>query len=255
MIILAYNAELSFLLKDEIIAIVAYAFLYLTYYFFSDFPFVKKYRSRFQESSADFERSVYLRRTMGLILLGIVPFVLALIFFDQPITSYGIGLPSGQYAYLWFLIPTILLVMGSIFRSNKAIDTSYYPEVRKKTWTSRRHFVNAGFWAVYLLGYEFAIRGFVFFSSLYAFGLWPAVVINSILYSFIHIFKGFKEAYGAFFLGILFCLITYYTDSIWIAFIIHVSMAVINDIKAVKAVAKTDGNEVVVEPQQQDQLL
>jgi len=85
------------------------------------------------------------------------------------------------------------------------------------------------------LGYEFAIRGMLFFACLYAFGLWPAIIINSVIYSLIHIFKGYKEAFGAFFLGILFCIITYYTNSIWIAFVIHVLMAVINDIKAVKA--------------------
>jgi membrane protease YdiL (CAAX protease family) len=159
----------------------------------------------------------------------------AIAFFDQPIMDYGIGLPAGKYTLLWLLIPTAVFVGGSFLRSTKAIDTSYYPEVRIQTWTRRRMSVNAGFWAIYLLGYEFAIRGFLFFTSLYAFGLWPAVIINSVVYSFIHIFKGAKEAYGAFFLGILFCLITYYTHSIWIAYIIHVALAVINDIKAVTA--------------------
>jgi hypothetical protein len=57
---------------------------------------------------------------------------------------------------------------------------------------------------------------------------------------FIHIFKGPKEAFGAFFLGILLCLITYYTNSIWMALIIHIAMAVINDIKAVNATKKSE---------------
>jgi membrane protease YdiL (CAAX protease family) len=229
------NTEISFLLKDETIALVAFVFLYLTYFFGGNFAFVKKYRVRFQESADNFEQSVYLRRTMGFILLGVIPFLMALIFFDEPITAYGIGFPSGKYAFLWFLIPTTIFVVGSIFRSGKTIDTSYYPEVRKQIWTRRRTLLNAVYWAIYLLGYEFAIRGVVFFTSLYAYGLWPAIIINSVVYSLIHIFKGAREAYAAFFLGIMFCLITYYTDSFWIAFVIHVSMAVINDIKAVKA--------------------
>jgi len=228
------NTELSFILNDEIIALIAFVFLYLTYYFFSDFSFVKKYQSRFKESSDNIEQSVYFRRTMGFILLGVIPLLIALIFFDEPITSYGIGMPSGKYAYLWFLIPTIVIVVGSIFRSSKTIDTSYYPEVRKKIWSRRRTVLNTTFWAIYLLGYEFAIRGVVFFTSLYALGLWPAIIINSVIYSLIHIFKGTGEAFGAFFLGILFCLITFYTNSFWIAFVIHFLLAVINDIKAVR---------------------
>jgi membrane protease YdiL (CAAX protease family) len=106
--------------------------------------------------------------------------------------------------------------------------------VRKATWDKKRIIVNAACWALYLLGYEFALRGMVFFTSLYAFGLWPAVIINSVIYSLIHIFKGPQEAFGAFFLGVLFCLITYYTNSFWIAFIIHASMAIINDLKALQ---------------------
>ncbi|MDD5292828.1 MAG: CPBP family intramembrane metalloprotease [Candidatus Izemoplasmatales bacterium] len=235
MILAVSNTGLEVLLNDEIIALVVYCLMYLSYYFCSDFPFIKRFRSRFQETADHFEASVYLRRTLGLILLGIIPLGVALAFFDQPIMDYGIGLPQGKYALLWLLIPTAVFVGGSFLRATKGIDTSYYPEVRVRTWTGRRMVVNAGFWAIYLLGYEFAIRGFLFFTCLYAFGLWPAVIINSVVYSFIHIFKGTKEAYGAFFLGIVFCLITYYTHSIWIAFIIHVALAVINDIKAVKA--------------------
>lgn len=232
------NTDLSVLFHDEILALTAYVLLYLAYYFGSDFAFVKKFRARFNESVDDFEQSVYLRRTIGFVLLGVIPFIIALIFFDLPITTYGIGFPSGPYAILWFLIPTAVMVSGSVFRSSKGINAAYYPEVRKKDWTKRRSIINAVFWAVYLLGYEFAIRGMVFFTSLYAFGLWPAIIINSVIYSLIHIFKGVKEAFGAFFLGILFCLITYYTNSIWIAFLIHLAIAVINDVKAVRASAK-----------------
>ncbi|HOC80906.1 MAG TPA: CPBP family intramembrane metalloprotease, partial [Bacilli bacterium] len=87
---------------------------------------------------------------------------------------------------------------------------------------------------------EFALRGMIFYTTLYAYGLFPALAINSVIYALIHIFKGPKEAFGAFFLGILLCLITYYTNSIWMALIIHIAMAVINDIKAVNATKKSE---------------
>jgi len=207
---------LAFVFSDELIAFTAYLLLYLSYYFASEFSFVKRYLSRFQETDEEKETSIYIRRLLGFVLLGIIPFLIVLFFFARPIADYGLGLPSGKYVLLWAFIPTAVMTLGSIVRPNKSIDTSYYPEVRKAIWTKRRTMRNAFYWILYLLGYEFAIRGMLFFASLYAFGLWPAIII-------------------AFFLGILFCLITYYTNSIWIAFIIHVLMAVINDIKAVKA--------------------
>lgn len=140
------NTELSYLLNDEIIALILYAFLYLTYYFCSDFALIKKYRARFNETANDFEESVYLRRSIGFLLLGVIPFLITLLFFDRPITSYGIGLPSGKYAILWFLVPTLIIGLGSIFRSSKSIDTTYYPEVRKSIWNKKRTIINALFW-------------------------------------------------------------------------------------------------------------
>ncbi|HOW37439.1 MAG TPA: CPBP family intramembrane metalloprotease [Candidatus Izemoplasmatales bacterium] len=231
--------DFSSLGGNEIWALAAYVFLYLTYYFFSDFPLIKRFRMRFGETPEDFEASVYFRRTAGFVLLGVVPLLLTAAFFERPIVDYGVGLPSlaffvSQYGLLT-MIPVVLLIGGSLFRSEKSIDLSYYPEVRKKNWTKRRTILNACFWALYLLGYEFALRGMVFFSSLYAFGLWPAIFINSVIYSMIHIFKGPKEAFGAFFLGVLFCWITYYSGSFWIAFLIHWAIAVLNDVKAVHA--------------------
>ena len=234
------NTDISFVFHDEIIAYIAFLFLYLTYYFGSDFPVVKRYLTRYQETPDNLEESVYVRRTMGFVLLGVIPLLVVLLWFEHPLTAYGIGLPKGDYAIWWTVIPIVVIGLGSSLRSSAKIDISYYPEVRKDSWTTRRTIVNAGYWALYLLGYEFAIRGMLFFASLYAFGLWPAIMLTSVIYSLIHIFKGSGEAYGAFFLGILFCLITYYTQSIWPVFINHVLLAVINDIKAVQKTNNTD---------------
>lgn len=229
------TTDLTLLFSDELIALIMYVFLYLTYYFASDFAIIKKYSSRFNESEENLEKSVYLRRIIGFILLGIIPLIIALFFFDENLGAYGLGLPAGKFWILWFLIPTGLITVGSIFRSNKTIDSTYYPEVRKEIWTRKRLALNIIFWTLYLLGYEFALRGVIFFTSVYAWGLWPAIIINSVIYSLIHIFKGKQEAFGAFFLGILFCLITFYTNSFWFAFIDHVILAVINDVKAVQS--------------------
>lgn len=234
--------DFSALLNEEIIALIIYPLFYLTYYFASDFPIIKKFRNRFGETKDNVEQSVYFRRSLGFVLLGLIPFFITLFYFQKPLGDYGLGLPSGEYALWWSLIPLAAVLIISIFRSKSGIDLSYYPEVRKKDWMAKRTVVNAAFWAIYLLGYEFSLRGMVFYTTLYAYGLWPAIAINSVIYALIHIFKGPKEAFGAFFLGILLCLITYYTNSIWVAFLIHVIMAVSNDIKAVNAVKKANNS-------------
>ncbi len=229
------NIDLTFLSNEALIAMLAFTFLYLTYFFSEDFKLAKKVKSRLNETKEEAEKIIYYRRIRGFVLLGLVPFLIVLIFFDRPLTDYGLGLPSGDYTYLWLLGSIIVIVGGSLLKSKKSIDVTYYPEVRKKYWGVGRILMNSAFWTIYLLGYEFGLRGMVFFACLYAFGLWPAIIISTMIYSLIHIFKGAFEAYGAIFIGILFCLVIYYTNSIWIVLFVHVLMAVINDIKAVQA--------------------
>ena len=65
-------------------------------------------------------------------------------------------------------------------------------------------------------------------------GLWPAIGLNIVLYSLVHIPKGLHEILGALPFGIILCLAAYDTGSFWIAFIAHGSQAVINEFYAIR---------------------
>ncbi|GAI37228.1 unnamed protein product, partial [marine sediment metagenome] len=60
-------------------------------------------------------------------------------------------------------------------------------------------------------------------------GVWPAIAVNTSIYACTHIPKGFKEAIGAIPFGIILCIITLITGNIWVAFFIHVLLALSND--------------------------
>jgi membrane protease YdiL (CAAX protease family) len=217
---------------ETLIALGAFLLLYLTYYFAYQLPLIKRFYIQGLQDETAQRNWIYLRRTLGFFLLGILPLVLSLGFGNQ-FSDVGLGLPQHPQLLWWILLPTILLVGGSLIRPSKKIDTNYYPEVRTRTWSHGAMITNALFWFIYLLGYEFGIRGWLFFSLVNTYGLASAVMINSVIYSLIHIFKGRQEAFGAFFLGILFAFITYYTQSIWLVWFLHAMMAIINDQKAI----------------------
>lgn len=226
------------LIDEPLIALMVFLTMYLTYYFSDRIPFLKSRLETIQQPSILFGQWIYTKRVIGFFLLGIVPLLVILIGFQRSIVDFGLGLPTHPQLGWWVLIPTIVIIGGSLLRNPKAIDIHYYPEVRITHWSRREKIINSLFWLLYLLGYEIGLRGFLFFSLLGTFSLVQAVIINSVIYSLIHIFKGPKEASGAFFLGVLFCFITYYTQSIWIASFIHVAMAVINDLQAIALKAK-----------------
>ena len=55
------------------------------------------------------------------------------------------------------------------------------------------------------------------------------MVISTIIYSLVHIPKNTREGIGAMPLGILLCLITFQTGTIWVAVIVHRVMALANE--------------------------
>lgn len=77
----------------------------------------------------------------------------------------------------------------------------------------------------FLWGYEFFFRGILFYEFLSISNLWLAITFTTILYVVIHLFDSKQEIYGAVPLGIVLCLFTYHTGSIWYAFIIHSTLS------------------------------
>ena len=223
------------ILKDEILTFMIFTFAYLTYFFSYDSKLVKNLAKKFGDQEGHKEFAIHIPRILGFLLLGVAPLILIKLFYTKKTIDFGLSLPHGEYTLTIAVCSVLLFILVSIFRSGKNIDKSYYPQVRVDKWDKPKHILNVISWSLYLFGYEFMIRGVLFFSCYYAYGLTVSVIINSTIYSLIHIFKGKQEAFGAFPLGIIFCLIAYYTHSMMLPFILHVILAEINDLKAIKS--------------------
>lgn len=77
---------------------------------------------------------------------------------------------------------------------------------------------------LFLFTYEVFFRGLIFLFSLQYVNLVFAILINLFFYTLIHGFDSRKEIIGSIPFGIVLCLFTYYSQSIWPAFIIHASL-------------------------------
>ena len=82
---------------------------------------------------------------------------------------------------------------------------------------------------LFMIVYEFFFRGMMLFVMMEDFGPAAAVVINLILYTLIH-WLDKKERYGAVPMGIILCSVSIYYYSVWPAIIIHLSLALSNEI-------------------------
>ncbi|MCK5736824.1 MAG: CPBP family intramembrane metalloprotease [Spirochaetaceae bacterium] len=209
---------------------------YLLYWFAPELSIFQRLSASSGKTAAIVSRNkYYTQKSLGFLLLG--PGTIAAAAIWGPVTEnrFGFQWPSGSHALLWFLLSSGIAVLIMSLRSEKSFNHEYYPQVRLKQWKPVDILMNSLFWILYLLSYEFAFRGLMFFPLLEILGFWPAAIIGTVIYSCVHIPKGAQEAISAIPFGILLYYIAMDTSSMLIPFIIHLILALMNDYRSLKA--------------------
>lgn len=162
----------------------------------------------------------------GIIFTGVVPFILFLCVLK--LSPSRIGFVAGRTSGYWYILLILILITLTVsFYSSKSPKIrARSPELRLKDWYPGHVFLSAGAWVLYLLGYEFLFRGVLWFLCFEAFGFWPALAVNLVLYLLVHLPQGIQMAVGTIPVGIVFCLLSHLTGSFLPAFIIHCFIAV-----------------------------
>jgi membrane protease YdiL (CAAX protease family) len=178
--------------------------------------------------SDDNTRSVIFQRVLVVFFFGFMPIFIITITGHKPADS-GLGSSNMGFSLIsGFTIGFILILLNFLNRRNPG-NLSMYPVIRKKEWTSSLLLLSALSWVVYLFSYEFLFRGYLLFSMKTEFGMWNAVVVNVVLYSLVHVPKGWKEAVGSLPLGFVLCVVCLRAGNIWPAFIAHSCLALSNE--------------------------
>ncbi|MCH2229422.1 MAG: CPBP family glutamic-type intramembrane protease [Crocinitomicaceae bacterium] len=182
-------------------------------------------------------KHIFFTKYFGFISMGVVPTILCLIFVPNiSLADYGLTVipETTMFTLAWTIGLSILVIPLAYFSAKKPKNLVNYPQIRAKKWTRKTLFINLLGWALYLFGYEFLFRGTLLIPLVEPLGVWPAIAINIALYSATHIPKGLDETLGAIPLGLVLCLLTLASGTIWIAFIVHVAMAWTNSLTALK---------------------
>lgn len=127
--------------------------------------------------------------------------------------------------FVWICAMGLPAIMLAYFSGKKSTVQVKYPEAKLDTWSIKAAFNYGCAWLLYLIGYEILFRGVLFVIPSAYLGLPVAIALNISLYSISHIPKGADEAIVAIPVGVLLCIATWQTGSIWAAVAIHVMMA------------------------------
>ena len=171
----------------------------------------------------------------GLIILGVFPGILFYIVLPHySLSDYGLSFSKGTNlsSFYWISMLGPIIIIMNWFAARREKTFSMYPQIRVKEWDAKLVVAYSVAWSAYLLGYELLFRGFLFFPLVNSIGVWPAISINIALYAISHIPKGLDETIGALLLGLVLCIATLQTGTIWVAFFVHVLLALSNNLFA-----------------------
>lgn len=176
-----------------------------------------------------------MQRTLGLLFLGLLSAAIILLLPHQRLSDFGLSLTFSDPPPWWSWLLILPILYLSYRTARTPTNLRNYPQIRAKAWTGPMLFISGISWLLFLVGYEFLFRGFVFFASLSIMEPVPAIALNTTVYVFAHFYKGPEETFGTIPAGILFCYLTLLTGNIWSAVVLHSVMALSNEWFSLKA--------------------
>jgi membrane protease YdiL (CAAX protease family) len=175
---------------------------------------------------------ILFQKLSGVLFLGILPGIICLVLLKYTFADFGINFNNLRPGLYYFLALSAIIVPFTIYSARKKAIFSKYPQIRIREWNYKLIIINTLNWTIYIFAYEFLFRGILLKTSLSTLSYWPAIVINTSLYSCTHIPKGSTETLAAIPFGVILCIITIHTGSIWVAFLAHLLLALTNDFAA-----------------------
>lgn len=207
--------------------------LMLTLVGFSVFWFISK-SPKINDGTVN---NVLLSKFVGFVSMGVLPAAVSLwLLPEYSLADYGWTYSSETMGLtvIATLVVCAVTMPLAFYSTTKEKNLVNYPQIRKSEWDRSLIVKNIIGWTFYLVGYEFLFRGILLFPVVDIVGVWPAIAINTAMYSATHIPKGMDEAIGAAPLGIVLCLITLLTGTLWVAIIVHIAMALTNSFGSVR---------------------
>lgn len=235
----SFDVDLSWTANDTriFVPILAALIFFILYWFVAQSAKIKQsFYTRFDHDTASVKH-IFFTKYFGFIAMGVLPTIVCLLSIPElSLADYGLTFipETAFFTLVWTVGLCALVIPLAAFSAKKPKNLINYPQIRAKNWDNSIYFKNLLGWALYLFGYEFLFRGILLIPLVEPLGVWPAIAVNIALYSATHIPKGLDETIGAIPLGLVLCLLTLASGTIWIAFIVHVAMAWTNSLTALK---------------------
>ena len=183
---------------------------------------------KFNEDINDPEKGI-IRHTLrlhvaSLVLLGILPLFIFMDFNKTyhlnklGITLVGINVFE---TLKWIVSPALPIIMIGWYVSKSKMSFKHYPELRIPEW-DRKLIIKSAFGSIiYTTGVEILFRGIFLFPIVNSIGVWPAILLNAVVFGLFITNNGKELFLQGVILGFVFCITTLKTQTIVPAVILH----------------------------------
>ena len=171
--------------------------------------------------------------TKGVLLLNIKHLIGILLFgilFYQVTPDYRKLITANDFPGLNILLVLVGLIIISAMVAYHSVNKKKKTTIELSQHSSNQRWIYFSLRIVFLFAYEFFFRGVLLFSLIEINGLITAVIICTSLYVLIHAFDSRAEIIGAIPFGIILCFLSYFTNNIWAAFILHITLSGVYEI-------------------------
>ena len=176
--------------------------------------------------------SVYFR-SLGFVLFGVIPTGIFYIVYGAELDFLVVEPEYVSKIIAW--TPFLCLIAITVAYLNvRMSQQTQYPQFKLENWTAFHKCLTYSTWALYLIGYEFLFRGILLFGTVEEMGLYPAIILNVVLYAFVHLHKGWKEVVGCFILGPILCVTALETNALITPICIHLSLCLANEFFSIR---------------------
>jgi membrane protease YdiL (CAAX protease family) len=173
------------------------------------------------------------RKLSGFVFLGMMPLMLYSSVTENPVEKFGFTYTHfiGNIFLISGMMALIAVLLFFRHRKNPSLNTL---QIKTNRWNNTLMVFDLLGWSLYLLAYEFLFRGILLFECSNYFGILPAIVINMVIYSAIHMVNGKEQAIGAIFFGAVTCYLTLQMGTILIPLFMHIALSGFSDYFSVR---------------------
>ncbi len=164
-------------------------------------------------------------------LTFIIPALYIILAMKKPLSDFGLRIGNSKWGIKSLLLIPLLIIPVLYFGVRVPELQSEYPLAKSLLKDQSNVLIyELLYFVFYYIAWEFFFRGFILFGLKDKFGVFNAILIQTISSCLVHIDKPEGEIFGSIIAGIVLGIIAVRTKSIWYVVILHGAIGIITDL-------------------------